>query len=82
VVDQNAPHHPGGDAEELRAILPGDAILPQEAEVGFVNECSGLKRVIPTLARQVGGGSPAEMLVDKGHERIASLRIAAGPRAQ
>jgi hypothetical protein len=82
MVDEDTPHHFGGDAEELRAILPGDPLLTQEAEVGFVNQGGGLKRVIPTLARQVGGGSPAEMLVDKGHERIASLRIAAGPRAQ
>jgi hypothetical protein len=27
VVDQNSPHHLRGDAEKLRAILPGDPVL-------------------------------------------------------
>ena len=45
VVDQNPPHHAGGDAEEVRAIAPLDLPLIDEAHVRFVDERRRLQRM-------------------------------------
>ena len=37
VVDQNAAHHLRRDSEEVRSILPDDALLPDEPQIGFMD---------------------------------------------
>ena len=56
VVDQDAPHHLRGDAEEVRATLPGDAILAGEPEVRLVDQGGGLQRVVRPFAAKIRRG--------------------------
>jgi hypothetical protein len=42
VVDQNAAHRLGPDGKEVRATLPIDTALVNQAHKGFVNERCGL----------------------------------------
>jgi hypothetical protein len=56
VVDEDATHHLGRDAQEMGAVLPDDALLIDEAQVGLVNERGGLERVPRLLPAQEGGG--------------------------
>ena len=37
MVDEDAPHLPRGDGEEVSAVLPRDARLIDKSEVGLVN---------------------------------------------
>jgi len=82
VVDQDAPHHLRGDAEELRAALPGDAILPDQPEVRFVDQCGGLQRVVRPLAAEVRHGAPSQFPVDEREQIVARLKVSVTPRPQ
>ena len=42
VINQNAPHHPRGNAEEVGTVLPGDAVLSHQPQVRLVDERRGL----------------------------------------
>jgi hypothetical protein len=37
-VYEHPTHHLRGDAKELRAILPGDAVLSDQAQIDLVNQ--------------------------------------------
>ena len=54
VIDQDAPHHLRRHAEEVRAILPVDAILAGESDVRLVDQGGGLQRVVWPFAAQIG----------------------------
>jgi hypothetical protein len=82
VIHEDAPHHLRRDAEELRAVLPLCAVLIDQPQVGFVNECGRLQRVIGALTPQVGLGPTMEVLVDQRDELIASRGISGAPRVQ
>jgi hypothetical protein len=43
MIHENAPHHLRRDTEKLRPILPGDAVLIDQPQVRFVNECGRLQ---------------------------------------
>jgi len=79
MIDQDAPHHLGRHAIELQAILPRDAPLPDEAEIRFVDECGGLKRVILAFLPQVAGGLSPQLAVDERQEGVACLSVAPSP---
>jgi hypothetical protein len=38
MIDQDSAHHFGGDGQELRAVLPVNAILVNQPQVGLVDE--------------------------------------------
>jgi hypothetical protein len=82
VVDQDAPHHLRGDAEELRAALPGDAVLTGESEVRFVDQRGGLQRMVRPFMAKVRRGSPSQFTIDQWEQAVARLEISATPRAQ
>ena len=56
VVDKDAAHELGGDAEEVGAALPGYAGLVDELHVCFVDEGGGLEGVVGALPAHVIGG--------------------------
>jgi hypothetical protein len=82
VIHEDTPHHPRRDTEEVRPVLPRDTLLPDQPEIGLVNECCRLKRVIATLLSQVGGRPPTKLRVDEWSELIACAQVAAPPRLQ
>jgi hypothetical protein len=45
VVNEHATHHARSGAVEVRAVLPVNTSLVNEADVSFVNERGGLKGV-------------------------------------
>ncbi len=55
-IDEDAAHEEGGDGEEVRAVLPGDGGLVEEAEVGFMDEGGGLEGSGWGMAAHVGAG--------------------------
>src|SRR5260370_4041374 len=65
VVNQDAPHEPGGNPEEMTAILPSLRRLVHQPEVGFMNEVCWLQRMPPALASQVRRGQTTELTVDQ-----------------
>jgi hypothetical protein len=82
MIDKNPSHHLSGDAIEVRATLPIDAVLPHQAHESFMHERGRLQCVVPTLAEQVGAGLSLEVLVDQRYQGFARLEVAVPPGLQ
>jgi hypothetical protein len=79
VVDEDPPHHPGGDSEEVARIGPRDRALTDQAHVRLVDEGGGLERVVAALGPKLGGREAAQFLVDQRHQPLERSRITGGP---
>ena len=79
VVGQDAPHHPGSDAEEVCAILPVDVALADQAQERFVDEIVCLERLTGALVAEIPSGQATQLVVDQGHELVEGLVVAAAP---
>src|SRR5262245_38195799 len=79
VVDEDSAHHPSRNAEEVRAVLPDDPLLVDEAQVGLVYEGRGLERVARPLRAKVGRRSPLEVGVEELHQLLDDATVALPP---
>src|SRR5262249_61437794 len=52
VVDEDASHHLGGGAEEVRAILPVVVFVRDKSDVGLIDQGRRLQDVTRTLLAQ------------------------------
>jgi hypothetical protein len=82
VIHQNAPDHLRGDAEEVRAVLPLDTALVDQAQIGFMHQGGRLQGVVGPLAPQIPRGKAAEFIVDNGRELLERLLLALAPIRQ
>ena len=70
VINQDAAHELGGDAEEVGAALPINAGLIHQLHVGFVDQRRRLQRMVPAFAAHVVGGDAAQFGVHDREELI------------
>jgi hypothetical protein len=82
MIDEDPAHHLRRDAEEVRAVLPGDALLANQPEVRLVDQGGWLQRVIRAFATKIRGGSPLEIFVDEWQQLVARREVAVSPRPQ
>jgi hypothetical protein len=82
MIDENAAHHAGGDAEKLRPVLPRGSILAGHPQVRLMYERRRLKRMTRPFASQVGRRPFSQLGVHEGHEAVGSLRVSLAPRPQ
>jgi hypothetical protein len=82
VVYEDPAHHLGRHAEKLRPILPPDARLVDQPQVGFVNERGRLQGVGGALASEVIRGLPSKFVVDERQERVPCLEVTIAPCQQ
>jgi hypothetical protein len=82
MIDQDPAHHLRRNAVKMRATLPGNALLPDEPQVRFVDEGGRLKGVVGSLATEVRGGAAPQLLVDQGHQLVPSIEAASAPGLQ
>jgi hypothetical protein len=75
VIEQHLPHSVGGDAEEVRTVLPVDPVLADQPHVSFVNQRSRLERVARPLALHVRSGHAAQLPVDQRDQLIGCVLI-------
>jgi hypothetical protein len=54
----------------MSAILPANAILVDQLEIGLVHQGGRLKTVIRRLLPEVAGSQPTEIIVEKVHEAV------------
>jgi hypothetical protein len=79
VVDENPSHHLRGDAEKVRAILPRDAALANQAQVRLVDERGRFECVVSALTPQVPGRQTTKLAVDKRHQLLVSAPVTTTP---
>ena len=81
VVDENAPHHLRSEAVELRAALPVDLLLIDDAQERFVNERRALQSVRAALVTQMAPRQRSQFFVDQrqqgGQRRLHRPRASA-----
>jgi len=79
VIDKDSAHHLRRHREEVRAILPGDAVLPHEPHERLMHQRGGLQRVVGPFAAQIRAGPPLQLAVDDPRQIVAGLQIATAP---
>ena len=82
MIDEDAPHHLRGEAEELRAVLPRDPFLSDQPQVRLVDDSRWLQCVIPSLLPEKPRRLRAQLLIDHTKEAIASLEVSRTPCAE
>ena len=76
-LDENLPHRPRGDPDEVAFVLPGRAGARQP-EIGLVHERGRLKRLAGPLAAHVGARQPPQLVVDLRRQFVAPAAAPAG----
>src|SRR5512143_2666034 len=66
----------------MRAITKARVSKPRELEVGFVNECRGVERIVAPLVAPALPRHLAQPVVDDRHQLIERRAIAAAPALQ
>jgi hypothetical protein len=82
VVHQDAAHQLGGEAKEMRTVLPRRSALVDEPHVKLVNQGRRYERVIRTFPPQLFRGYPAQLTVHQREQSLEGLFIPVGPLQQ
>jgi hypothetical protein len=76
IVQQHLPHSPRGNGEKMRAILPLYFPLAGEAQIGFMDDGSGLQRVARAFAPHLRARYTTQFVVYQGNELTGDILIA------
>src|SRR5262249_19016506 len=82
VVEQDAPHDLRGNGKKMGAVLPVDAPLIDQLQIGFVDEDGRLNGAVAPLARGAARRDDAQLVVDERNETIEGLTVPALPVAK
>jgi hypothetical protein len=78
-VDQKAAHRLGRDGKEMRAVLPANISLIDEAQIRLVNERRRLERVVGAFAPARARRDPAQFPVHERNQGIEGVAVALLP---
>jgi hypothetical protein len=78
-VDQDPPHQPGCQRQEVRATLDLHPIDVRQAQIRFVHERGGLQDVPRPLGAQLGPGHTTELVVDRRRQPLERAVVAGLP---
>ena len=79
MVYQDAPHHAGGDRQEMRAVVPFNCLSVDQTEICLVDECRRLQAVSAALARHAGSRDSMELLVNERNQSLEGVGVALAP---
>jgi len=82
VVDQNAPHHAGGNRQEMRAVLPRDIFGIDEPEIRFVDQRRRLKAVPDALSGHAPSGDLVKLALYERNQSVEGGLVALTPSEQ
>ena len=82
VLDQNLSHYPGGDPEEMGAVLPVGCVRSGQPQVRLMDQSRALQGMVAALALQIMVGQAAQFVVDQRHEGFQGLPVAPAPTNQ
>src|SRR5262245_54108566 len=78
-LDQDVAHSHGGDAEEVRPVLPIDLFFINQPQVDLMNQVGGLERVTGALRAQIISGQASQLTVDQRRQFIERSFVAIAP---
>ena len=74
-LDQDLPHRVGGNGAEVGAVLPAIRTILHQPQVRLVDEAGRLKRLAGTLAAEVAGREPPQLLINDRQQRVERLPL-------
>src|SRR5215471_1466652 len=78
VIDEDLPHHPSCDAQEMDAVTNVGSRLASKLGVHLMNQSGRLKCVARSLTPQVLLGDPAQLPVHQWQQTTQGIFIALG----
>jgi len=72
-IDKNPPHNVRSGAIEMRAILPVNAALIDQADISFMNECSRLESMIGAFPSQTLSGELPKLSIHHRQQILECL---------
>jgi hypothetical protein len=81
-LDEDVPHEPGGECEEVRTIPQAHAGTLDEAQIGFVDERGGLERVAGGFAPHMPPRQLTQIPVNQRYEPLERRLVALFPGQQ
>jgi hypothetical protein len=82
MIDEHAAHQMRGDADEVRAILPGHASGVDQPNERFVDQRRRLQSVTSTLAIHVRASESSQLCLDKRQQALECALVAFAPRPE
>ena len=79
MIYQNTPHHFGGDAKELRTVLPVNVFLINEPKVCLIDQRGRLQSVIGNLLPHAINRDMSQFLIDEWQHLVERGFIAVAP---
>jgi hypothetical protein len=79
VAHQDAAYQGRRHGEELRPVLPTDALVLRQAHVDLVDDLGGLQGVSRALALEAALSEPPEVVVDQRHQTLESVEAPGAP---
>src|SRR5215472_15611045 len=79
MLNQDAPHHLGGNREEMGAILPPHALVVDQSHVGFIEQRGRLQAGAGALAPHVAPRQPVELVIDDGRQPFERALLSVAP---
>ena len=79
MIHQDLAHQPGGHAQEVRPVLPVDAGLIHQPQIGFIHQGGGLQGMAGPLAAHGAVGDAPEFALDEGNRLVQTLPVASLP---
>jgi hypothetical protein len=78
-IDQDAPHHPGRNCEEMGAVLPLHASEIHQTHVGFIYQGGCLQTVAGALTFHIVVGQATEFVVNSRGQPLKSALVSLAP---
>lgn len=79
---QNPPHDLCCDSEEVSAVLPADASLLRELQIGLVDDFCGLEPLCGRLSLTIVMSESMNIPVDERNQLVEGLPVAVRPRVK
>jgi hypothetical protein len=79
VIDQDTAHQFRSGAEEVSAVLPSNAALVDQMKICLVNQSSGFKGVVQTLAAKETGRQAPQLVVHDRQQLVDCCLVTVTP---
>jgi len=79
VIDQHLPHQPGGDRQEVRAVVGFERSLVNQPEIRFVDQSGALQCMTGTFTPQLASRDVAQLLINKRDQALEGFLVSRPP---
>lgn len=78
-IDEHSSHHRGGHRQEVRTVLPADALDVDEPEIGLVDQRCRVQAVAGPFPAHAAAGDLLQLGVHEGNQAHQGLLVAVAP---